>query len=304
MDEAPGWSAIDSACARIYGDEKPQHWGTLLRWSLGGEDPLDGISAYTRTEPVPHWHYVSYGMSELHDKQSEDADVSGWGFEFTFRLVRRPDQAEPPIWPANLMQNLARYVIQTGNWFAPGHHIDANGPIAADRPDSLIRTLAFIRDPELGEIDTPNGAVQFLQLVGLTPDEYEAATEWHTESLLGLLQPQMPLAVTDIDRSSLLTPELAETVRAGPSRCRAGRLQQRRADGRRGRVGPDRGPDVAVRHEARRTHRSHAARQAALRLRPAGRVRPASRRFPARGRVLRRAVRRRDPDRVDPRRGP
>ncbi|SMC97739.1 suppressor of fused domain protein [Kibdelosporangium aridum] len=218
MDDAPGWSAIDAACARIYGDEKPQHWGTLLKWSLGGEDPLDGVSAYTRTEPVPHWHYVSYGMSELYDKESEDADASGWGFEFTFRLVRRADQTEAPIWPANLMQNLARYVIQTGNWFAPGHHIDANGPIAADSADSLIRTLAFIQDPELGEIDTPNGAVQFLQLVGLTPDEYEAAAEWHTQALLALFEPRMPLSVTDIDRTSLLTPELLEQVRAGVER--------------------------------------------------------------------------------------
>nr|WP_042184330.1 suppressor of fused domain protein [Kibdelosporangium sp. MJ126-NF4]CEL16228.1 suppressor of fused homolog [Kibdelosporangium sp. MJ126-NF4]CTQ94153.1 suppressor of fused homolog [Kibdelosporangium sp. MJ126-NF4] len=216
MEEAPGWAAIDKACARVHGDAKPQHWGTLLKWSLGGEDPLDGVSAYTRAEPTPHWHYVSYGMSELFEKESEDLEVSGWGFEFTFRLARAAEETEPPLWPANLMQNLARYVFGTGNWFAPGHHMDAGGPIAADNADSLIRTVAFIADPELGEIDTPNGSLQFLQIVGLTHDEYEAATEWNTESLLDLLR--LPLAVTDINRASLLTPELAEQVRTGVER--------------------------------------------------------------------------------------
>src|SRR5688500_9386346 len=84
-DESPVWAAIDGALARIYGDAEPHHWGTLHKWVLGGPDPLDGISVYPRDEPVPHWHYVSYGMTELYEKQSENPDESGWGFEFTFR---------------------------------------------------------------------------------------------------------------------------------------------------------------------------------------------------------------------------
>lgn len=116
MDGAPGWDAIDGALARIYGDTKPRHWGTVMRWSLGGRDPLDGISAYERADPVPHWHYVSYGMSDLYVKESEDPVESGWGFEFTFRLAREGGGTDPPVWPANLLQNLARYVFTSRNW--------------------------------------------------------------------------------------------------------------------------------------------------------------------------------------------
>lgn len=206
MDEAPGWTAIDEALSRTYGDTTPQHWGTLLRWALGGPDPLDGVSAFAREEPVPHWHYVTYGLSELYEKESDVAEESGWGFELTFRLARAAHETEAPIWPANLLQNLARYVFDSGNRFGAGHYIDANGPIAADRTDSDVRALAFTADPELGTIATPHGRIVFLQAVGLTPDEHEAATTaGDAAGILDLVAARLPLLVTDIDRKSLLT---------------------------------------------------------------------------------------------------
>ncbi|GAA2129823.1 suppressor of fused domain protein [Actinomadura napierensis] len=219
MDDTPGWDAIDAALRPLYGDVPPYHLGTVVKWALGGPDPLDGISVYARTEPVPHWHFVSYGMSELYAKESADPDESGWGFEFTFRLARDPADAEPPAWPANLLQNFARYVFGSGNWFEPGHHMDVNGPIAADREDSDIRAVAFVTDPELGEIGTPHGRVRFLQVVGLATEEYEAVRQWDATALLRALEPYLPLFVTDIDRRSLLAdPELARTVREGIAR--------------------------------------------------------------------------------------
>jgi suppressor of fused protein SUFU len=220
VDEAPGWAAIDAALQPIYGDVEPLHWGTLVRWRWGGPDPLDGISCYRRTDPVPHWHFVSYGLTELYEKEFDDPDVSGWGFELTFRLGRDPDDDhDPPIWPANLLQNLARYVFETGNWFDAGHHMDINSPIATERDDSAIRAVAFAVDPELGDISTPHGKVRFLQVVGLTLDELDAGRRWKVGSLLALLAPRMPLYVTDIDRASLLDdPELAAAVREGIER--------------------------------------------------------------------------------------
>ncbi|GLW64856.1 hypothetical protein Arub01_31000 [Actinomadura rubrobrunea] len=223
MDEsAPGWDAIDGALGRVYGDTEPFHWGTVLKWSLGGPDPLDGISAYRRDDPVPHWHYVSYGMTELYEKESSNPDESGWGFEFTFRLARDPHgpaDDEPPVWAANFLQNLARYVFRTGNWFEAGHHIDLNGPIAADRADTAIRAAAFVQDPELGAISTPHGRVEFLQIVGLTHDEYQSARRWDARSLLETLGPHLPLYVTDLGRGSLLAdPDVAEAVRRGEAR--------------------------------------------------------------------------------------
>jgi len=54
-DGAPGWDAIDAALKVVYPTQAPQHYGPVLRSLLGGEDPLDGISAYWNDAPLPHW---------------------------------------------------------------------------------------------------------------------------------------------------------------------------------------------------------------------------------------------------------
>src|SRR3954447_25848966 len=93
VEQAPralGWGGIDAALAKVYGPgEPPYHYGTLLSAALGGQDPLQGISVYQRERPVPHWHYATYGFSELYEKESDDPEYSGFGFELTFRLARR-----------------------------------------------------------------------------------------------------------------------------------------------------------------------------------------------------------------------
>ena len=112
--DTPGWDAINAALAPLYAGQEPRHFGTALPYTLGGQDPLDGISVYWADAPVPHWHYITYGFSELYAKESSDADASGYGFELTFRLAAEAGEnagSTPPVWPMNLLQNLARYVF-------------------------------------------------------------------------------------------------------------------------------------------------------------------------------------------------
>jgi hypothetical protein len=157
-------------------------------------------------------------MSELYEKESEVAEISGWGFEFTLRVARRAGEEQAPAWAANLLQNLGRYVFTSGNHFAAGHHMTLNGPINLEDENTLIRHIAFCLDPELGSIDTPNGELTFLQIVGLTDAEYEAAQAWNTEKLLDTLRDRLPLLVTDTARQSLLDDHsLAQIVADGIS---------------------------------------------------------------------------------------
>ncbi|MGW4464816.1 suppressor of fused domain protein [Micromonospora sp. NPDC004704] len=208
--EAPGWAAIDARLAELYPDVKPKHYGTLHRFALGGPDPLDGVSFYQRVEPVPHWHIIGYGMSELYAKETENPDESGWGFEFTIRITRDTGDTAPPIWAANLLQNLARYLISSGNRFEPGHHINANGPIRQDH-ETALTALTFVEDPELGTIPTPHGRVQFLQVVGLTTDEYAQARQRGTNGLLTMLGERQPLLITDLNRPSVTDDQASRT---------------------------------------------------------------------------------------------
>ena len=219
-EDTLGWDAIDQVLEKVYGDQQPAHYGTLIKFRLGGEDPLDGISVYRSDEGMPHWHYVTYGFSDLYGDLDDSRDVapdkpSGYGFELTFRLARAADEQEPPSWPLNFLQNIARYVFRTGNVFAPGHWMTANGPIAAGT-DTLLTEMGFVEDPQLPPVHTPFGDLMFLQLVALTADELREVRRWNVQSALQAMQAHMPLWVADLNRLSLhALPDVQAAIDAG-----------------------------------------------------------------------------------------
>ncbi|CAN5916980.1 hypothetical protein BH11MYX2_BH11MYX2_34760 [soil metagenome] len=200
---SPGWDAIDAALRTIYGDLKPSHVGTVVPYAMGGPDPLPGISAFPRVEPVPHWHFVTYGFTDLHDKDATGTEESGFGFELTLRLARAVDETVPPTWALNFLQNLGRYVFGTGNRFAAGHKMGLNGPIELESP-TQITAICFADDPELGELESANGKARFVQVVGITDDEYRLIQEWSTTGLIDILAKKLPLLITDLARPSVL----------------------------------------------------------------------------------------------------
>lgn len=208
-DDMPGWAAIDQRLAEAYsGREADFHFGTIIGFRIGGRDPIDHIRIYKRTEPAPHLRYIGYGMSELYyNEDAAGGEFSKWGFEFTFRLAMTADEFpsaddEVPVWPINLMQNMARYVFETGKWFGRGHFIPTNGPIKIGS-DTKMAALLFCLDPELGSIDTPHGEVDFLQIVGLTENEEEGlfAKKHRAADLIDVLSRDNPLLITDLARS-------------------------------------------------------------------------------------------------------
>lgn len=212
-DDAPGWHAIDAACELLYPDQsEPLHVAPTLHPPFG-DGLIYGISAYRAPGPA-HWHLVTYGFSELYAKESDDPAVSGWGFELTFRLARGREK-RPLAWAFDFLMNLGKYVRRSGNPFDALHTLDLNGPICVGS-DTAIRAIAFVPDPQLGTIETPNGGVAFLQIVGLASDELAACGDWRAAPVLDLLRDGNPLLVTDTARRSVLeVPALAERVRAG-----------------------------------------------------------------------------------------
>jgi hypothetical protein len=202
-NDASGWDAIDAALRPLYGVREPYHVGTVIPYSLGGPDPIHGISAYKNVEPIPHWHFVTYGFSELWAKESCDPEVSGFGFELTFRPTCKPRDKKPPNWALNFLQNIGRYVFETGNRFGVGHTLPLNGPIEVGS-STLIHAVSFAFDPQLPPIATPNGRVEFLEVVGLTMDELQAISTWNASAFLALRSRHDPLLLTDLSRASWL----------------------------------------------------------------------------------------------------
>lgn len=204
-DDVPGWSAIDARLAEFYPGVEPEHFGTIIKYMLGGPDPLDGISRYhSESGGTSHQHIISYGFSELYyDEKAAGGECSKYGFELTFRLKPFAADIKENIWPGNLMQNIARYVFESGNWFEEYHWMPANGPIRSDT-DIAITGLIFVIDPELGTIDTPHGSVEFLQIVGVTDDEIEAIKNKTitAQEVILRLKKGNPLLITDLERTT------------------------------------------------------------------------------------------------------
>jgi len=66
-DAASGWLAMETATAtateKVYGSQEPRHFGSVIKYLLGGPDPLNGTSIYDSQEQTFHRHIVSYRMS-------------------------------------------------------------------------------------------------------------------------------------------------------------------------------------------------------------------------------------------------
>ena len=202
-EATPGWDAINSRLIEVYGKQEPKHWGTLIKHMLGGPDPLDGISAYECVDGgYEHLHFCTFGYTSLYyDEEAVGGDFSRFGFEMTFRLATQLPPSEEPMRVCNLLQNIARYVFESGRWFEPYHWLPANGPIRLDY-DTDIVGLAFLNDPKLAAVDSPHGRVEFIQAFGITQKELDgfADTKATAETLIESHRKTNPLLVTDLSR--------------------------------------------------------------------------------------------------------
>lgn len=167
--------------------------------AFSGSGPVEAVSLQRLARP-DHWHLVTYGLTELDAKESSDPYFSGWGFELTFRLASE----EAPLWAVDLLASLAAYVRSSQHPFAPGHLTDFRGPIRLGA-DTAITAAMVVDDPGLGRLDGPFGAVEFLQIVGLTADELELCRAWNAEGVQDLLARRSELFITSLDRPSVAT---------------------------------------------------------------------------------------------------
>lgn len=201
-DDAVGWEAIDKSLESLYPNQEADHYAPDLPASLGGRSYLDGVSVYQSNEQEPHFQFITYGFSELYyNEEAVGEDYSGFGFEITFRLKKSGDESVG--WAINFLQNIAKYVFTSGNYFEPLHVFPANSPIRLGY-DTEIMAVAFVQDPALGEINTPHGKVQFLQAVGITAEELKTIRTHFSiekvEELIEGLRKNNPLLITDLDR--------------------------------------------------------------------------------------------------------
>ncbi|GAB2519294.1 hypothetical protein HNR10_003484 [Nocardiopsis aegyptia] len=163
----------------------------------GDQGGLNGVLAYPLED---HWLLVTFGLTELGEKTSEQTAVSGAGFEFTCRIPREPEDTSVPAWILRVLHALADRFL-AGVDLDVGHWIITPSPLGGDPANGEMTSLAIVPDVDLRFLDTDNGLVLFFQIVGLLAEEGEEAQRADTVApLMALLRDRDPKMITDPGR--------------------------------------------------------------------------------------------------------
>ena len=172
-----GWDAIIAEFERVYpGQDNPKHYGTLIPWRLGGPNPLDGTSIYDGGD---YWHFVTFGLTELYEKESEDKEYSGYGMEFTFKLKKgcygQADEEEEFRCICSNLDNIAKLTFDKGELFLSNEYVYTGQTEGIDRyQTSKLTGFITVSDPAVNTLETPNGKVEFVEFIGVTDSELKA----------------------------------------------------------------------------------------------------------------------------------
>lgn len=200
---ASGWDAITELCDKVYPNQSnPKHYGTLVSWELGGNNPLQGISVYDGGD---YWHFITYGLSELYEKGSDIKEVSGYGMEFTFKLKKdNYENEENEIkCVCGILQSIARITFTKGELFNIYESLYTGQTEGIDyNRKSNITGFITVPDDKFHEIDTPNGKVCFVEFVGATDNELKAIQS--KQMRVKDLYEKMNSDVTDYHRDSVI----------------------------------------------------------------------------------------------------
>ena len=199
---ALGWDAITAEFERIYPDQtNPKHYGTLIKWRLGGKDPLDGISIYDGGD---YWHFVTYGMTELYEKEEGNEGISGFGYEMTFKLKKDDysDEEGELKCICGILQAIARITFNNNELFRPYEFLYTGQTTGIDAyQKSNITGFICVPDPSVHTIETPNGRVEFLTFIGMTDAELKTLDS--SQSVKDIYE-KLGSDITDYNRKSLV----------------------------------------------------------------------------------------------------
>ena len=198
-----GWEAITAAFEKVYpNQENPKHYAALIKWRLGGNDPLDGISIYDGGD---YWHFVTYGLSELYEKESDNKEISGYGMEFTFKLKKDNSENEELEIKCvcGILQSLARITFTQGEIFKSFEYVYTGQTAGIDaKQKSNITRFITILDSSVDSIETKKGKVDFVEFIGVTNEEIKAV---HDKTLtVSELYERLKTDVTSYNRQSVI----------------------------------------------------------------------------------------------------
>ena len=179
-----GMDAIENEVKRIHPLwENARYYTPKITWESGGTEPLEQIGIHKEKD---YFHFITYGLTELHDKESKDQTKSGFGTELTLKLKRgeyknQSEEQKELLYIVLLLQNFAKYIIQENSIVKPyedtylvkGSSLRKNIGIDIARTSNIVAFIT-VPDKDLQSLDTPYGRVDFIALIGITKKELQA----------------------------------------------------------------------------------------------------------------------------------
>lgn len=158
-----GWDAIMGEFTRLY--PLPEQEGKRLS---SGRPDRSYVCSFHDDDAV---HFVTLGLSELFEKKSADSDISGLGLELTLRLKKGDHWWVEAEETAALLRDLMLEALGSGKAPRCYRYVEST----ASSP--LTPGFLLVPDAKARELDTPNGRVSFIELVGITASELSALKE-------------------------------------------------------------------------------------------------------------------------------
>lgn len=148
---------------------------------------------------------MTYGLSEIYEKETDDEEISGYGMEFTFKLKKDHYENEENEIKCicGILQAIARITFTKGEIFNAFEYLYAGQTAGIDsRQKSNITGFITVPDDKFKEIDTPNGKVSFVEFIGATDRELKAIK--NKEIRVKELYEKLGTDVTDYNRQSVI----------------------------------------------------------------------------------------------------
>ncbi|MDP1825636.1 MAG: suppressor of fused domain protein [Archangium sp.] len=198
---------------QIWSELKPRFEGieplVFFQAQLGpdeGGPPLSRIVAFRASEPQPHWHFVTCGLSA---SRFIAGYPEGGGVELTFRLGRKPSEKTPPKWVAGFLQQLGRTAFSDSGRIAVAETIDLAPRL--QQPETALTAGYYVADPLV-----PAGSIPLVQLVALTTAERGRVEAMKGRKSLELLLELAPAGISDLERARPPPPAPAAARRPTP----------------------------------------------------------------------------------------
>lgn len=195
--------AVLSFFQKEYKHIEPEYYRPLISAELGGDFLLDSVVTYKTRDII---EFVTLGFSDIEEKEIENGEYSGYGFELSVKLNIK-DMNEDNISKecnniCSIFNNLAGYVFESGKVFKENQYIYTGQTQGIDAECKSALTGFVITAHKAGTVDTINGKVKILQLTGMTDNELKAVID--KKITVSELLDMIKTDITDYSRKSVI----------------------------------------------------------------------------------------------------